>query len=91
MKITTVGVDLAKSVFSVHGMDEHGRRALRKTVRRAKLLEVFAQLPSCAVEMEACSGAQHLGARSAQARSRAANHGCGVRRTVSARWQERHE
>jgi len=59
MKITTVGVDLAKSVFSVHGVDEHGRAALRKTVRRGKLLELFAQLPACVVGMEACSGAQH--------------------------------
>lgn len=59
MKITTVGVDLAKSVFSVHGVDEHGRTALRKTVRRGKLLELFAQLPACVVGMEACSGAQH--------------------------------
>jgi transposase len=59
MKITTVGVDLAKSVFSVHGVDERGRPALRKTVRRGKLLELFAQLPSCVVGMEACSGAQH--------------------------------
>jgi hypothetical protein len=59
MKITTVGVDLAKSVFSMHGVDEHGRPALRKTVRRCKLLELFAQLPACVVGMEACSGAQH--------------------------------
>jgi len=59
MKITTVGLDLAKSVFTVHGVDEHGRMALRKTVRRAKLLELFAQLPACVVGMEACAGAQH--------------------------------
>jgi transposase len=59
MKITTVGLDLAKSVFTVHGVDEHGKAVLRKTVRRAKLLEVFAQLPACVVGMEACSGAQH--------------------------------
>jgi transposase len=59
MKITTVGVDLAKSVFTVHGVDEHGKPALRKTVRRGKLLELFAQLPACVVGMEACSGAQH--------------------------------
>src|SRR5437773_8800868 len=59
MKITTVGVDLAKSVFTVYGVDEHGKPALRKTVRRGKLLELFAQLPACVVGMEACSGAQH--------------------------------
>ncbi len=59
MKITTVGLDLAKSVFTLHGVDEHGSTVLRKTVRRAKLLELFAQLPACVVGMEACSGAQH--------------------------------
>lgn len=59
MKITTVGMDLAKSVFTVHGVDEHGKTALRKTVRRAKRLERFAQMPSCVVGMEASSGAQH--------------------------------
>jgi transposase len=42
IKITTVGLDLAKSVFTVHGADEHGNTVLRKTVRRAKVLEVFA-------------------------------------------------
>ncbi len=59
MKITTVGLDLAKSVFTLHGVDEHGSTVLRKTVRRAKLLELLAQLPACVVGMEACSGAQH--------------------------------
>ena len=59
MKITTVGLDLAKSVFTLHGVDHYGNAVLRKTVRRAKLLELFAQLPACVVGMEACSGAQH--------------------------------
>jgi transposase len=59
MKVTTVGLDLAKSVFTVHGVDEHGNTVLRKTVRRAKVLELFAQLPACVVGMEACAGAQH--------------------------------
>jgi transposase len=59
MKVTTVGLDLAKSVFTLHGVDEQGNTVLRRTLRRAKLLEVFAQLPSCVVGMEACSGAQH--------------------------------
>ncbi len=59
MKVTSVGLDLAKSVFTLHGVDERGNMVLRKTVRRAKLLELFAQLPACVVGMEACSGAQH--------------------------------
>lgn len=59
MKTTTIGLDLAKSVFSLHGVDAHGNVTLRKTIRRSKLLELFAQLPPCLVGMEACSGAQH--------------------------------
>lgn len=59
MQTTTVGLDLAKSVFCVHGIDAHGHVTLRKTIRRSKLLELFAQLPACVIGMEACSGAQH--------------------------------
>src|SRR6185295_8162942 len=59
MNITAVGLDLAKFIFTVQGVDQHGKVVLRKTVRRAKLLELFAQLPACVVGMEACSGAQH--------------------------------
>jgi transposase len=56
-KITTVGVDLAKSAFSVHGVDANGRTVLRKTVRRDKLMELIASLPPCLIGMEACGGA----------------------------------
>jgi transposase len=59
MKLTTMGLDLAKQVFSVHGVDEHGKAVLRKRVSRGKLLELFAQLPPTLVGMEACSGAHH--------------------------------
>ena len=56
-KITTVGLDLAKSVFSLHGVDAGGRTVLRKTVRRDKLMELIASLPPCLIGMEACGGA----------------------------------
>ena len=59
-EITTVGIDLAKNVLSVHGVDGHGKTMLRKTVTRGKLLELMAQLPACRVGMEACSGAHEL-------------------------------
>lgn len=65
-KITTVGIDLAKNTFSMHGVDGNGKVLLRKTVSRARVLEVLAQLPSCRVGMEACSGA-HEWARQIQA------------------------
>jgi transposase len=56
-EITTVGVDLAKSVFTVHGVDAAGHTVLRKTVRRDKLMELIATLPPCLIGLEACSGA----------------------------------
>lgn len=59
--VITVGLDLAKNVFQVHGADNVGRAALRKKQRRAQVLEFFGQLPSCVVAMEACGGAHHWG------------------------------
>jgi transposase len=60
MAIVFVGIDLAKNVFAVHGIDEHGRAALvRPSVPRAKLHALIASLPPCTIGMEACSGAHH--------------------------------
>lgn len=60
MSIITVGIDLAKNVFAVHGVDDNGKSALVKPkVPRDKLLELVAQLPPCVIGMEACSGAHH--------------------------------
>lgn len=60
MNIITVGIDLAKSVFAVHGVDDNGKPALVKPkVSRADLLPLIAQLPPCLIGMEACSGAHH--------------------------------
>jgi transposase len=62
-KITTVGIDLAKSVFSLHGVDGAGRVVLRRAVRRDQLVEVVAGLSPCLIGMEACSGAHEWGRR----------------------------
>jgi transposase len=60
MGIITVGIDLAKNVFAVHGVDDNGKSVLVKPkVARDKLLELIAQLPPCLLGMEACSGAHH--------------------------------
>jgi transposase len=61
-KVTTVGIDLAKNVFSLHGVDASGKVVFKRTVRRAQLVEVVASLPPCVIGMEACSGA-HAWAR----------------------------
>src|SRR5712691_5052327 len=65
-KITTVGIDLAKLVFSVHGVDESGAVVMRKTVSRSQFMSMVAQWPACLIGMEACSGA-HEWARRFQA------------------------
>ncbi len=61
MKFTTLGIDLAKSSFSVVGSDENGKIVLRKTLTRKNLLPFIAQCPPCLIGMEACSGAHHWG------------------------------
>lgn len=59
MTITTLGIDLAKNVFHLHGVDEHGKTMLQKRLRRNKLLAFMANLPACRVGMEACGGAHY--------------------------------
>jgi transposase len=54
MKITTIGLDLAKSIFQVHGVDATGQVVVRKSLRRSQMLPFFAKLPSCLVGIEAC-------------------------------------
>ena len=64
--VTTVGIDLAKNVFSLHGVDARGVVVLRKTVSRARLASFVAQLPASVIGMEACSGAHEWARRFAQ-------------------------
>jgi transposase len=61
--VTTVGVDLAKNIFAVHGVNGSGQVVLRRTVRRERLVELIAQLPPCLIGMEACSGAHEWARR----------------------------
>ena len=62
MEITTIGLDLAKHVFQVHGIDAAGKVVVRKALRRAQVLSFFGKLPPCLVGMEAC-GTSHYWAR----------------------------
>lgn len=62
-QITTVGIDLAKNVFSLHGVDGAGKTVLKRTVRRDRLVETVASLSPCLIGMEACSGAHEWGRR----------------------------
>ena len=58
-KISTIGLDLAKSVFQVHGIDAQGRVVVRRQLRRKEVLSFFAELPPCLVGMEACATAHY--------------------------------
>ncbi len=61
-EIITVGVDLAKNVFQIHGVHADGSVAIRRQLRRSQVLGLFAELPPCLIGMEACAGA-HFWAR----------------------------
>jgi transposase len=58
-EIATVGLDLAKRVFQVHGADAKGRPVLQKKLRREDVLSFFSELPACVVGMEACASAHY--------------------------------
>ena len=66
MQLTTMGMDLAKNVFQLHGADDQGRTVLKRQLRRAQVLPFFANLAPCKVGMEAC-GSAHYWARKLQA------------------------
>ena len=59
MQITTIGLDLAKHWFQVHGVDANGQVAVRRKLRRSELLAFFQSSPPCLVGMEACATAHH--------------------------------
>jgi hypothetical protein len=59
MKITTSGIDVAKSVFQVHGVDERGNVVLRRQIRRSQLLLFFSRLEPCLIGMEACASSHY--------------------------------
>ncbi len=57
--VTTIGLDIAKSVFQVHGIDPEGGVIIRRQVRRGQVLKFFASLPPCLIGIEACASAHH--------------------------------
>jgi transposase len=59
MQPTTIGLDIAKSVFQVHGVDAEGKTVVRRKLRRGEVVAFFAKLPPCLVGLEACGGAHY--------------------------------
>jgi len=64
--VTTIGLDIAKSVFQIHGIDAKGKVVVRQQLKRARVVAFFSKLPPCLVGIEACASA-HYWARELQA------------------------
>ncbi len=62
MMLTSIGIDLAKNVFQIHGVDQHGKTVLKKQLKRDQMASFFANTPSCLVGMEAWRRRTPLGA-----------------------------
>src|SRR5260370_19240078 len=58
-EITTIGLDLGKHVFQVHGVDAEGTTVLRRQLRRGQVLAFFSRLPRCVIGLEACATAHY--------------------------------
>jgi transposase len=61
MEVTRIGLDIAKDLFQVHGVDAHGKVVVRTQLSRSKVLAYFAQLPVCQIGIEACGSAHYWG------------------------------
>src|SRR5436190_20271394 len=59
MQVTTIGLDIAKNVFQVHGIDAEEKVVVRKQLRRNKVIEYFKSLPPCLIDKEACATAHY--------------------------------
>src|SRR5262245_9306083 len=88
-EITTIGFDLAKHVFQVHGVDAEGATVLRKQLRRAQVLAFFGRLPPCLVGLEACATA-HYWARELRALEATPVHHAARKRPVIGRDRRGH-
>ena len=59
MNIATIGIDLAKNVFQLHGVNDHGKAVLRRQIHRGQMRGLFINLPPCVIGMEACASAHY--------------------------------
>src|SRR4051794_41026424 len=89
-QVSTVGLDLAKHIFQLHGADSAGAVVFRKKLRRGQLLAFLATLPPCTVAMEACASAHYWGREIAKLGHTGPSHRAGVREAVRQAAEERH-
>ena len=59
MKVTRVGIELAKEMFQVHGVDGGDKTVVRRRLRRGEMIAYFKKLPPCLIGMEACASSHH--------------------------------
>ena len=81
LAITTIGLDIAKSVFQVHGVDARGSAVVRRQLKRRYVLAFFKKLPPCLVGIEACA-TSHYWSRELQALAHRASHPSGLREAL---------
>jgi transposase len=79
---TTIGLDIAKSVFQVHGVDAAGQVVIRRQLKRRYVLSFFQKLPQCLVGIEACASVAPLVARAASTWSYGTADASGLRQTL---------
>ena len=91
MKVSVIGLDLAKDVFQVHGVDERGRVAVRRQMKRREVLAFFANLEPCLVGLEACGGFHYWAREIGKHGHWVKSHGPAVRQTLREEPEERCE
>ena len=67
MQVQTIGIDLAKNVFQIHGVDDDGNVVVARRLRRKQLLEFFGKIAPCLIGMEACGTAHYWATRIGEA------------------------
>ena len=88
--VTTVGLDIAKSVFQVHGIDAKGDVIIRRQLKRRYVLAFFQKLPSCLVGIEACASSHHWSRAAHGARPYGTPDAAGLCKALCQAAEERH-
>ena len=88
--ITTIGFDIAKSVFQVHGVDATGQVVIRRQLKRRHVLAFFEKLPPCLVGIEACASSHHWSRELQATRSYRSTDAAGLREALCQTAEERH-
>ena len=87
--ITTIGLDIAKSVFQVHGVDAAGQVIIRRQLKRRYVLAFFEKLPPCLVGIEACASSHHWSRETQGAWPHSAADAAGLREALCQAAEER--